>query len=63
MSIYKPKNSPNWHFDFQVKGLRFHGSTGTANKAAARQIEAKKRIDAATGALVSKRRPMTSAYL
>lgn len=48
MSIYKPKNSPHWHFDFQIKGRRFHGSTGQGSKPAARQVEARERIKAAT---------------
>lgn len=49
MSIYRPKKSPHWHYDFQVRGVRFHGSTGTADKTAARQVEARKRIEAAEG--------------
>lgn len=58
MSLYKPKNSPYWHFDFQLKGVRFHGSTGTANKSAAVQIMARERTEAAvTGG--RKRKPMT----
>ena len=57
MSVYKPKNSPYWHFDFQFKGVRFHGSTGTTSKAAARQIEARERTRAASGR--RQRQPMT----
>lgn len=26
---YRPKNSRFWHYDFQVRGCRFHGSCGT----------------------------------
>ena len=59
MSVYKPKNSPYWHFDFQLSGARFHGSTGTASKAAARIIEAQRRNEAASGDGNRKRRPMT----
>lgn len=39
MSVYRPKGSPFYHFDFQFKGRRFHGSTGTANKREAEGIE------------------------
>lgn len=42
MSVYKPKNSPYYHFDFQVRGNRFHGSTGTANR---REAEAKEKLE------------------
>ena len=59
MSLYKPKNSPYWHFDFQLSGVRFHGSTGTTVKGKARLIEAQHRNDAASGRGNRKRRPMT----
>ena len=39
MSVYQPKNSPYFHFDFQVRGSRFHGSTRCRNKRQAQQIE------------------------
>jgi integrase len=39
MSIYRPKNSPYFHFDFQVRGVRFHGSTRCRNKRHAQEIE------------------------
>lgn len=57
MSLYKPKKSPLWHYDFVINGVRFHGSSGTASRAAAKQVEAAKRVAAATGA--AKRRQMT----
>jgi len=57
VSVYKPKGKPYYHYDFIVRGLRFHGSTGTKNRAAAQQVEAARRIEAATGAI--RRRPMT----
>lgn len=57
MSVYKPKGSSWWHYDFVVGGVRFHGSTGTANHEAAKQVEAGKRTEAATGG--KKRKPMT----
>lgn len=43
MSIYKPKKSQYWHFDFQLGGLRFSGSTETANKREAHEIEKEER--------------------
>lgn len=57
MSLYKPKNSPYWHFDFVHKHRRFHGSTGTADKSAARAVEAAERVAAGQG--VRKRPAMT----
>ncbi len=59
MSIYRPKKSPSWHYDFVIKGLRFHGSTGTASKDAARQVEARMRVGVAEGRLQTKRLPTT----
>lgn len=47
MSLYKPKGSPYWHYDFQFKGRRFYGSTGCTSKTDARQFEAMKRREAA----------------
>ncbi|MQU78441.1 phage integrase family protein [Sinorhizobium medicae] len=42
MSVYKPKNSPYYHFDFQVAGVRYHGSAETANR---REAEAREKIE------------------
>jgi integrase len=39
MSVYRHRDSPFYHFDFQFKGTRFHGSTGTANKRDAEAVE------------------------
>lgn len=39
MSIYRPKASPYYHFDFQYRGHRFHGSTGCTNRREAEQVE------------------------
>ena len=39
MSIYKPKASPFWHFDFQLRGHRFHGSTRCRNRRQAEVVE------------------------
>ena len=32
MSVYKPKTSPYFHFDFVWQGRRFYGSTGARTK-------------------------------
>jgi integrase len=47
MSIYKPKNSPNYHFDFVWKGRRFFGSTGCRSKRDALAYENRERQKAA----------------
>jgi integrase len=39
LSVYRPKNSPYYHYDFQVSGQRFHGSTGCKNERDARAVE------------------------
>ena len=49
MSLYKPKNSPYFHFDFVWKGRRFHGSTGAKSKRAAQAVEDAERAKARNG--------------
>lgn len=39
MSVYKHKDSPFYHFDFQHKGVRFHGSTGCTSRREAETFE------------------------
>jgi integrase len=39
MSVYRHKESPFYHYDFQFKGDRFHGSTGCTNKREAQAFE------------------------
>lgn len=39
MSVWKPKGSPYYQFDFQWKGARFYGSTKCTNERAARAVE------------------------
>lgn len=39
MSVYKPKASPYYHYDFQVDCDRFHGTTQTRNRREAEAIE------------------------
>jgi integrase len=45
LSLYKPKDgrSPYWHFDFQVRGHRFHGSTKCTTRREAEKVEAAER--------------------
>lgn len=49
MSLYKPKNSPYFHFDFVWKGRRFHGTTGAKTKRAAERVEEAERSKARNG--------------
>lgn len=49
MSVYKPKNSPYYHFDFVWKGRRFHGSTGAKGKREALRVEETERAKARNG--------------
>ena len=46
MSVYKPKGSPYFHFDFVWKGRRFFGSTGCTSKRSALAYEARQREEA-----------------
>lgn len=43
---FRPKNSRNWHYDFQIRGCRFHGSCETENYEKAKAVEAEKRVEA-----------------
>lgn len=43
MSLFKPQGSQYWYYDFAVKGVRHYGSTGTASKEAAKEVEAAQR--------------------
>lgn len=45
MTVYQPKNSPYWHYDFQWKGRRHYGSTGMTSKRQALAVEARVRSD------------------
>lgn len=40
MSVYKPKKSRFYQYDFVWKDRRFHGSTGATDREAAKVIEA-----------------------
>ena len=47
MSVYKPKGKPHYHYDFQHKGRRYHGSTGCSTKRLAEEFERRERHKAA----------------
>ena len=47
MTVYRPKSSPNWAYDFVIKGQRFYGSTGQTSKQRATGVEAALREQAA----------------
>lgn len=49
MSIYRPKTSPYYHFDYQFRGVRYHGSTNCVSKRDAEQFERDHRREAASG--------------
>lgn len=57
MTVYRPKNSPNFHYDFVFKGERYNGSTGCRTKRAAEEYERRERQKAA---LPEMRRPPIS---
>jgi integrase len=51
MSVYKPKGSPYYHFDFQLRGSRFFGTTKCSDR---RQAEAVERSEREKAKAVSK---------
>lgn len=57
MSVYKPKKSPYFQYDFVWKGARFHGSTGLKSKREALAYESQVRSDAILGTV--KKLPIT----
>ncbi|MEJ2120738.1 MAG: site-specific integrase [Alphaproteobacteria bacterium] len=59
MSVYRPQGSPYWHYDFQIKGVRFHGSTGAKDKGTAKAVAARKRVEAIDQVHLRKRPSMT----
>ncbi|UMY18666.1 site-specific integrase [Methylobacterium organophilum] len=46
MSIYRPKGSPYYHFDFQCGSVRFHGSTKQTERRLAEAVERAERKSA-----------------
>lgn len=49
MSVYKPKKSPRYHYDFQFRGQRYHGPTGCTSRRDAERFEADLRRKVALG--------------
>lgn len=45
---FRPKGSRFYHYDFQIKGRRFHGSCGTDDLEEAKAVEAEARVKAKT---------------
>ena len=43
MSVYKPNGSPFYHYDFQWRGARFHGSTKRTDRREAQAVEKSER--------------------
>ncbi|SES47268.1 site-specific integrase [Rhizobium sp. NFR03] len=58
MSVYKPKNSPYYHFDFVVGGVRFHGSSGSQNR---REAENREKIEKERARAAAKRSAASGA--
>ena len=46
MSVYKPRKSPFYRYDFQLRGVRFAGSTECASKRDAEAFEKQRREEA-----------------
>jgi integrase len=59
MSLLKRPNTQNWYYQFQLKGKKYFGSTGTQKKAIAAKIEAKKREEAFTNQILGEALPIT----
>ena len=57
MSVYRPKGSPYFHFDFQMRGVRFHGSTRCGNKRQAQEVEKAERAKAKQHLKTDRRAP------
>jgi site-specific recombinase XerD len=43
MSVFRPPRSKHYHYDFWLRGHRFHGTTGAASKRDAKEIERQER--------------------
>jgi hypothetical protein len=49
MSVFRKSRSPFWHYDFQINGRRFHGSTKTRTERDAEAVERTVRERAISG--------------
>lgn len=54
MSVYRPKGSPFYHFDFQFEGDRFHGSTRQSERRKAEAVEQAEREKAKAAARIAR---------
>ena len=57
MSVFRHKRSSYFHYDFQLQGARFRGSTGKSTKREAEREEARIRASIEIGTSSTKRRP------
>ena len=62
LSVYKPKKSPFYHFDIQVRGRRFHGTTKCTTRKEAEAFEAVER-DKAKALVKAMQRSRTSLLI
>jgi hypothetical protein len=46
LSVYKPAKSPYYAYDFQIRGIRFTGSTSCAGKRESETFEKLRKIEA-----------------
>jgi len=53
VSLYKPKKSTYWHYDFTIAGQRYHGTTRCPSKRDAQRVEADLRRKAVLGETVT----------
>lgn len=47
---FRTQNTRFWHYDFQIRGRRFHGSCGTEDFETAKAVEAEARVQAKSSA-------------
>jgi len=59
---FRPKGSRYWHYDFQIRGRRFHGSCATEDYEEAKAIEAAERVRAKSAPEVTKRFTLSEAF-
>lgn len=60
MAVYR-RGSETYHYEFQLNGHRFRGTTEETTRAAAKRVEAQKRVDAEKGIKPGKNRDFTLA--
>ena len=60
MSVFRIKNSPVYHYEFRLEGHRFRGTTETANRREAENVERRRREDAKRQLAAAKASPNVS---